>query len=47
VRLLTDVADSFLVISVRGDDGALAIDDVGGRRRELRGHRQQIGKSAQ
>ncbi len=32
-----------------GDDGARAIgaiDDVGGRRRELRGHRQRIGKSA-
>jgi hypothetical protein len=31
-----DVADSFFVISVRGDDGARAIgaiDDVGGRRR--------------
>jgi hypothetical protein len=47
-RLLTDVAVT-LVISVWGDDGARAIgaiDDVGARRHEPRGHRQQIGKSA-
>ena len=42
------LADCCSQILVRGDDGARAIDDddVGGRRRDLRGHRQQIGKSA-